>query len=40
MEPELSLREQFRLVPYINPKSGDEVAIGSIQYNQLVKKIW
>jgi hypothetical protein len=38
MEPELSLQEQFRLVPYINPKTGAEVVIGSPEYNILVKK--
>lgn len=38
MEPELSLKEQFRLVPYINPKTGEEIVIGSLEYNKLVKK--
>lgn len=38
MEPELTLEEQFKLVPYINPKTGEEIIIGSPEYNKLVKK--
>lgn len=38
MEPKLSLKKQFRTVPFINPKTGTEVVIGSPEYYKLVKK--
>lgn len=35
---ELSLKGQFKLVPIINPKTGQDIEIGSQEYNTLVYK--
>src|SRR5258708_8081026 len=37
MEPVLSKKNQFKKTPYIDPRNGQEIIIGSKEYKQLVK---